>query len=360
MWYDPDVQLTSTGDLNLIDQSAIIDTNFTVPHYFTLNDALGNPIQKVGAFAEIAVADLKVGFIDAQQISTKALSVTTENFTIKGQSLRDYITGIVTQIINSTNNNVTSPLPSVDTLNTNLISPLAQNPDIGLKLEDNKLSIVNGNTSSASAVASFDNLGNATFSGSLTANGASIAGTLRAGKIIADQIEGLNLASSSATYVTNNVTNIYNSTASAFPTLAANPSEYSTGSGLFNGLLASGNYIDVSSYSGQFANVGNLNAITGTFGQGLMVFGPSSLSDTSVVGQLSVNGSLILADNSINVLGSNLSLQPLRQGGLSIMGGLIYIDSNGNARFGANADFAGDVNVHGTLSSNILSPDPRE
>jgi hypothetical protein len=88
------------------------------------------------------------------------------------------------------------------------------------------------------------------------------------------------------------------------------------------------------------------------------VFGQTSLSDTSVIGQLSVSGSLILADNSINVLGSDLNLQPLRQGGLSIMGGLVYIDTDGNLKVGGNAEFAKNVTVKGTLSTNIISPLP--
>jgi hypothetical protein len=89
-----------------------------------------------------------------------------------------------------------------------------------------------------------------------------------------------------------------------------------------------------------------------------MVFGQTSLSDTSIVGQLSVDGSLILANNSINVLGSDLSLQPLRQGGLSVMGGLFYIDTEGNLKVGGNAEFAKNVTVGGTLAAGIISPLP--
>jgi hypothetical protein len=119
-----------------------------------------------------------------------------------------------------------------------------------------------------------------------------------------------------------------------------------------------GNYIDISSFSGQFAYVENLNAATTSFSQGLMVFGPTSLSDTSIIGQLSIDGNLILANDSINVLGTDLNLQPLRQGGLSIMGGLVYIDTEGNLKVGGNAEFAKDVKVGGTLSANIISPLP--
>ncbi len=358
-WYDPDVYLTSTGDFNLVDQTVLNATNsaFTIPHYFTLNDALGNPIDRVGAFAELAVAKLRVGFISAQQISTQALSVTTENVTIGGQSLRNYIVSIVTSIINSTNNNIISPLASIDTVHTNLISPLAQDSNIGIKFENDKLSIVNGNSATASAVSSFDNLGNATFSGQLSAangqfGGASISGTLRAGKIIASDIEGLNIQAStiSANYVTNNY---YNSTTSAFPTLLATPSNVSSASSsLFGNIFASNSFINIATYSSELAYVENLNAANAAFSQSLTVFGSTTLSDTSVVGQLSVNGSLILANNSINVLSSDLNLQPLRQGGLSIMAGLFYIDTNGNVTTEGNAT------VKGTLYANAISPIP--
>ena len=154
-----------------------------------------------------------------------------------------------------------------------------------------------------------------------------------------------------STVSANYITNIYNST-NPFPTLNASPSNYSSGSGTFANFFAGNNYINIATFSSQLAYVDNLSAANASFSQGLMVFGPTSLSDTSIVGQLSVNGSLILADNSINVLGNDLNLQPLRQGGLSIMAGLFYIDTNGNATFGA------DATVKGTLYANIISPIP--
>ena len=380
------VAMTDTGDLNLVDQNAT-DTGFTVPNYFTLNDALGNPLQRVGEFSDAVIANLKVGGVDAQQITTQALNVATENVTIGGQSLHDYIASIVSNIINQQsligNQNVISPIASVDEIHTNFISPVGSDANIGLKLDSNKLSILNGNTASSSAVAVFDNQGNATFSGNLTANNltiqqlnnsgdATISGTLHAGKILASDIVGL--ASSSATYVTNNVMNIYNSSPAAAGIFNSQfPISNASGSGSSNfGLIANsgtqqsnnsnnltmGNYIDISSYSGTLTYVDNLSAANAAFSQNLMVFGQTSLSDTSIVGQLSVDGNMILANDSINVLGSDLNLQPLRQGGLSVMGGLFYIDTDGNVKVGGNADFAKNVTVHGTLATNIISPLP--
>jgi hypothetical protein len=154
-----------------------------------------------------------------------------------------------------------------------------------------------------------------------------------------------------------NVTNIYSSTPSAnnsnFGLIAG-----AATAGTNNYTLGANGYIDISSYSGQLTYVDNLSAANAAFSQNLMVFGQTSLSDTSIVGQLSIGGNLILADGSINVLGNDLSLQPLRQGGLSIMGGLVYFDTNGNLKLSGNAEFAKNVTVKGNLAAGTISPLP--
>ncbi|MCL5435283.1 MAG: site-specific integrase [Patescibacteria group bacterium] len=300
----------------------------------TVTDTAGNVVNRAEVLAGAVIGNLQAGVINAQEITTNSLTTLTAN------------------IQNLTSNNIVSPIAQIDTVHTNLISPITNDSAIALKFENNKLSILNGNSASTSAVSSFDNQGNATFSGKLTSdnlqvtNDASIAGTLRAGKILASEIEGLPISTSSSIFVTNNY---YASTSSDLASSSALTNPYT---------LAANSYIDIASYSGLLANVDNLNAQTATFTQGLMSFGPSSFSDVSVVGQLSIDGNLILASNSINVLGSDLNLQPLRQGGLSIMAGLFYIDTNGNLKVGGNAEFAKDVKVGGVLSTNIISPIP--
>jgi len=352
-FYDPDVMLTSTGNLNIVDSNPLL--SFNTPHIYVLNDPFGLPIDRVGAFADLAVAKLTAGFISAKQISTDSLTIASSNVSIAGQSLYDYISAIVSEqianISNLTSNNIVSPIASIDTLKTGFISPIAQDSSIGIKVDKDKIEIVSGNSATNSAVASFDTQGNATFSGVLSSRSlevkddASISGTLRARRIIADQIEGLNIKAStvSANYITN-VTNVYNSSSSAFPTLPASPS------GSTQYAIATNGYINIATFSSQLAYVENLNSVNGVFSQNLSVFGNTTLSDTSVVGQLAIGGSLILASNSINVLGSDLSLQPLRQGGLSIMAGIIYIDTNGNVKFG------NDATVNGTLYAGNISP----
>ena len=324
-------------------------------------------MQRVGEFSDAAIANLRAGIVNAQQVTTNALSVATENVTIGGQSLRNYIASIVSEIINQqsliNNQGFISPIASADEIHTNFISPLADDSNIAVSLHNSKFMILNSNNATGSAVATIDNQGNASFSGqlssnSLNTNDATISGTLHAGRILASDIEGLNVtaATVSAQYITNVTNNIYNSTASAgtsnFGLIAdqASPNTNSQSS------MVNGQYIDIASFSGQFAYVENLSAANAAFSQNLMVFGQTSLSDTSIVGQLSVNGSLILANNSVNVLGSDLNLQPLRQGGLSIMGGLVYFDTDGNLKLGGNAEFAKNVTVKGNLAAGTISP----
>jgi hypothetical protein len=327
-YYDPTPPILTAVE-NMKDFVINVATNSAA----IVTDSTGNIVNRAEVLAGAVIGNLQVGMANIQQL---------------------------------TSDNIISPLASIDTLHTNFISPVDNSSNIALDLGNSQLTIRNGQTASSSAVAVIDNQGNATFSGTLAARGvqsselnvyndATISGTLHVGKVIADEIVG---ATSSATYVTN-VTNIYNSTQSANSNFGLIPGTTSIGTSSETiGQQTAGGYIDISSYSGQLTYVDNLAVATASFSQGLMVFGPTSLSDTSIVGQLSIDGNLILANDSVNVLGADLNLQPLRQGGLSIMGGLVYIDTNGNLKIGGNADFAKNVTVNGTLATNIISPLP--
>lgn len=91
-----------------------------------------------------------------------------------------------------------------------------------------------------------------------------------------------------------------------------------------------------------------------TIKDGLMVVGPASLSDVYISNQLSI-GSLTVDKNSINVLGTDLEIQPLKQGGINFLGGLVAIDPEGNLKVGGNAEFAKDVAVSGVLSAKAVN-----
>ncbi len=243
-----------------------------------------------------------------------------------------------------------------------MISPLADDGSQTISIKGN---LAIKKTASSSGSLSVE--GDASISGQLSATDASIAGTLRAGHIIADSIDGLDahiasIAANSLTASSAAITNIYNTyntasnsgNASSSGSFGDNPGASLIASSLYSG------YADISSLSASLAYVPTLTSETATINQGLMVFGSTSLADTAIAGQLAINGSLILAENSINVLGGTFDIQPLRQGDVSFEGGLVTIDTDGNVAVNGNASFAKNVSVAGTLQARIISPVPSE
>ena len=105
--------------------------------------------------------------------------------------------------------------------------------------------------------------------------------------------------------------------------------------------------------SGQQSAVGNL-----TVSNSLLSYGTTSVFDLSAAESISVGANLILANTSINVLGSDLKLQPLGQGGVSILAGKVYIDVNGDLTVSGNAHFAKNLQVDGKILANIIAPLP--
>lgn len=324
-WHDPGAYLAQNGDLEIVSsskyQAAGIENK--VPNdspilntYYLIHNTSKELIERAGAFTELVAANIKAGYIKAENIVVQSLIVTSDSIIVNGQNLKDYIVQAVKESgIMNNELNIASPAVSTDQLAANIISPLGKSLIVRLatpstEINDSSFIIQN---SSGSAVAKIDDQGNASFSGTISSlalktDEASISGTLYAGNIIADSIQGLDAKVSS--------------------------------------------YISLSSYSAQLSNIPDLTAERGQFNQGLMVFGPTSLADLSVTERLSVGGTMFLTENSIETLGADLSLQSLRQGGLSIMGGLIYIDIEGNIKI------QGDLSVSGKLAVNVLSPLP--
>ncbi|MBI4079137.1 MAG: site-specific integrase [Candidatus Levybacteria bacterium] len=290
-WYDPNVFLTHTGDLNVVkDQSKVAK-----PSYFSVQTTLGQLVTKVGAFSKAVIGVLEVGALKASEISAQE---------------------------------IISPIASIDRVRTDVISPLSSE-QLTIRLASSSLSAVEIQNASGAAVARIDQEGNASFSGQLLSkeltvqNNASISGVLYAQKIIADEVE--------------------------FPVVATKAN------------LAQDFETPVESATASATLGETIEANFATFTQGLIAFGPSSFGTTAINGQLSVGsptGGLILADNAINVLGASLELQPLRQGDVSFLGGLVQIDIEGNLRVDGNATFGKDVTVKGEIFANVIAPIP--
>lgn len=319
--------------------------------------ALTNSISKIDEFTKIAIDNLEIKVIKAGEITTDSLAVTTNSLFINGQNLKNYITDLIAQSNLNQNNEIISPIVRTNELYVNIISPLSKESDLVIKLAS---SSANQNTafiiknSSGSAVATINSNGDASLSGKLSASGietsrldstdASISGVLRVNKIIADQIESLGSqkSASSESHLNREDLSI---------------SRLTDRIALEN---ISDSFFNISTFSARLAHIDDLKTTTASFTQGFISLGPASLSNISVTGQLSVDSNLILANRSINVLGSDLELQPLRQGGISIMAGMLYIDTDGNLKINGNAEFAKDVTVGGTFSANIIAPIPNQ
>lgn len=349
-WYDPQTALNENGILTYAGQTI----------------ASGQaPSKQELTLMQGVIANLQAGIIEVGKISVQS----SMDITIGTQTLQEYIESTLAEILRG---KVVSPIAEINTLHTDLVSPLASDSAISLSLDNSQLTIHAGRDASSAAVATIDNQGNASFSG-----------TLRAKKIIADDIElseeaKKKLATGSATYVTN-ITNIYNSTASA--TQAASPSAVPaqttptpplalananatvsgvTSTDIITNVHKATSFADVATFSAELAYVPNLRADLATFDQGLIALGPSSFTDLSVQNQLSVGSNMKITETAINTIGSDLNLQPLRQGNLSIMAGLVVIDTEGGLSVSGNATFAKDVTIKGKLFANLLAPIPNQ
>lgn len=335
-WYSPDAYLTLTGELELVKTQNNLNADKNISPY-ELKNPFGKTFDQIGTFTEALIANLQAGLIKTQELTTNSLTITTDSVTIAGKTLKEYISTVNNLAIQQFNNKkVISPIAETDEIHTNIISPLGSD-SLVVKLATPSSAVANPSlivqNASGSAVAIIDSSGNASFSGTLAAsdlevnNDATVAGTLRAKKILADSIEGLEARVS--TLAANYIQNTRNT---------QNTSESD-----IQNIRSSDNLISpIASDSPSF-----LSAF-GTF-QGLMSLGPTSLAETAIAGNLSIQGTLMLSDNSINVLGYDLELQPLKQGGISFLSGLVKIDIDGNLKIEGNAEFAKDVEIKGNL-----------
>ena len=192
-WYDPNANLTSTGDLiltNSIPQEASSPATLSLPEVptYTLTDSLGKIITNIAAYSEAVIANLKVG-------SIKATNIYTDGLVVMGKSLSQFIDERISLTLQS--NELISPLVEADqvitnTLTTSLIKP---QPDSDLILSLNNQSATTPaqlliTDSQDQTIASLDSAGNATLSGELTATSAKFD-SLEVGSLKANQIEGL-------------------------------------------------------------------------------------------------------------------------------------------------------------------------
>lgn len=312
-WYDPSFAFNEHGDFSITESAG----------EYAVKDSRGNQAQTTGVFNKTFIASIQSGIIKSKRIITDQLEVGTVR--IAGKTLSQYIDE---KILNSKflihNSNFASPLAQIDQIETSIISPLGKEGEIALAVNSSDLSVKN--TEKNEIVAQIDSDGNTSFSGDLSSktietSDANISGTLTADRIVANTIDGLEdkirqLRSNEDSLLSSNASNL--------------------------------GYVDVSSISAQLALID----------ENLIALGTTTLNEATVFTTLTVGSTLKISSQSIDVIGTDLQLQPLRQGGVSFLSGKIRISAAGDLEVGENAYFSKDVEVKGKLSTNILSPLP--
>ncbi len=321
---------TGTGEADPMDSFfASLSIQFN-NGMFTILDGFGNLVHRVDGFSNLIAANLEAGFIHARNLAADTFSagsaslgnatantfaVAANTITIGGQDIRQFIIDTVTAA-GFGQNTIISPLAEVETIKTNTIRSLTEGGDINVK---GKLITESDRSATDSSVVSLDVRGSATISGSLATNSiqtndATIAGTLRAGNLIADNIQGLEdkISSVASQFVNNHAA-----------TLA----------------------------------VGTVRADFGIFEQGITSMGPVTANILTATDQLAVGNNFTISNNAINTVGSDLAIQSLRQGAIAFQGGLIRMDTDGNMTVNGNFNLLGEIDaVYGVFSGTLTTP----
>ncbi len=167
-WYDPQVYLSSTGDVTIAGQT----------EDYTVAQADGDTIERITLLAEAVIGKLRAGLVTTQDLvvtnSATIADLSITSLQVGTQSLQEYVEDIVQATLQ--NNNIT---PS-----ETLVSPVAQ-----IETLTAQTATVSGSTTTQSLTVS-----GPTKLGSLLAESATVAGTLTADKVetptlIAGQIE---------------------------------------------------------------------------------------------------------------------------------------------------------------------------
>lgn len=319
-WSNGSDMIASLNDASIETSTSVIDSELAsqIQAFEDIEPVVivgGKAIKTIQAYAGLAVGTIRAGIVLASNI-------TTQNITAATATIADLTAGTIKTTL------LVSPLAKVDTIKTNTIETNGSNNlTVSLPATDSALIVKNAETNKE--VAKIDASGNASFSGQLTSNNlntndATISGTLRTENLIAGNIEGLDsrIGSIAARLALNSK-----------PTPSA----------------------PVETFGDTF-NTASVSAGFGTFYQGLLSLGASTFGNLSVMDQLSIGTTFTLSQNSINTLGTDLNIQPLRQGAVSFLAGAVRIEADGQLSVSENAVFHKNLTVKGKLFANLISP----
>ena len=275
-----------------------------------------------------ALAQSVAGAVESGSVNTQSLIANT--ITVGGQTLRDYILSVVA----STQNGQSKTISPTNEIQTNTISPIASD-SAGIAVNLGPSQTFGVYTQEGTPAATFDTSGNATLSGQLQTQAlnvttdATIAGTLYADRIMTHY--GEFTGTESATFITN-VTQVSNATPSSDFLNQASQSAF----------LALGANLADESHVELTKDV--------TFMNSFAVVGDTLLGNTTVMGGLSVGGSVQLSNRGIESFGDTLYIQKSRLAALDIMNGAIVVNTSGDVVINGN------VQVNGVLGVNTIAP----
>jgi hypothetical protein len=314
-YFDPDVYLTSTGDLQIVPNSAefVYDGNLPQFPQFSLISQTGQVISRAAAFSEAAVANLRAGLIQSQKIITNSLISPIAQIS---QIIADKIT---------VREKIVSPIAEIEELKTNTISPLSAESDgIAVELGDAQtFGVYNGQ---GPPVALFDAQGNATLSGTLYAD--------RIVTRFGDLDERLaEIATPSASIVRE-----IDATSSALLALLAQDVAH------------------LKTTANTPVELSASDSGTITIPSDLTVLGHTALGETSVAGPVFISGPLTLGSDGIQTLDDTLYIQKNKLANVDILGGTLTINTVGDVIIAGNLAVSGNLAVGGILGVNTIVP----
>jgi hypothetical protein len=348
-WYDPDVYLSSVGDIFISSPDATYSGLTANESFETQSSKLraqsyniklptGETVERLANFAEAAIARVKAGLIETTNLIA-------ENILVEKK--------LVAPLVET--GELTADGAVLTRVSSDFISPLSGN-DLVIDLTKSTVNSEQGTVNEG-----FGKLivkGDAEFSGNvgigqtLEAKDASISGELyaesaRIKKLRAESIEGLEaiFATMSANYITS-TGNIYNNSDN-ISGLEEQVAPLSGDLNLTDSMIATD--------SSQLEEIASSWSITNPsddvkIESNVSILGVTTLAQTIVSGPLTQDGTLLIDNgNSINVLAGTLYLQN-QGGGIDLLAGKVIIDPTGNAVF------EGNLTVKATLFAGLVKP----
>jgi hypothetical protein len=291
-WYDSDINLTATGEVNVnynISPEVLSSLGYDGTKNeiesatYSLTDSLGNTINRIGQFTEIASAKIKAGLISATNIVTKNL---------------------IAEKINT----------------KELVSPKANIDEFSAKTATISGTLIASDIQTTSIITD-----------TLISKEATIS-TLYADNIISKE-------GSFGELMTEKVSALREEIKKLISTNVATPSTTLTGTSIMS--QASSWSMDIASDSAKIT--GDLELTNNLIvGAKLMVSGDTQLGNAFVTGTFTT-GEIAIKDNLIETTNSALYIQPSQTGSVHIMGDTLVIAENGEVEITGNLKVSGSL-----------------